>query len=220
MVDIFDEVDEDLRAERMQGWLRRYGAVIVAAGILIVAATGAWQAWRWWQGRKDESAALSYVALIASADQLRQADIAGRTKAGLAFSEMAARLPEGYATLARLRAAGLAADAGDLPAASASWDAVAGDGSADPLLRDLATLSWVQHQIDSGDPAVIEARLKPLLSPDNPWHGLALEAQGLLDMRLGRKDRAKETFLRLSQDTTAPDGVRGRASGLLNRLGG
>ena len=37
------------------------------------------------------------------------------------------------------------------------WDQVAGDGSADPLLRDLATLLWAQRQLDGGDPARLVA---------------------------------------------------------------
>ena len=75
--------------------------------------------------------------------------------------------PEGYRTLARLREAALKADAGDLPGALALWDQVAADASADPLLRDLASLLWAEHQIDSGDPALLEARLKALAAPEN-----------------------------------------------------
>ena len=51
--------------------------------------------------------------------------------------------------------------------AAALWDQVAADSSADPLLRDLASLLWAQHQIDSGDPSLLEARLKALAAPEN-----------------------------------------------------
>jgi hypothetical protein len=88
------------------------------------------------------------------------------------------------------------------------------------LLRDLASLLWAQHQLDQGDPALLEARLKPLAAPGNPWHTLADEQLALLDLRLGKRDQARATFQRLATDTTAPSGVRGRASGLLTRLGG
>jgi hypothetical protein len=97
---------------------------------------------------------------------------------------------------------------------------VAADTSVDPLLRDLASLLWVSHQIDSGDPALLQARLKALAAPDNAWHALAEEQFALLDMRLGKADDAKATLRRLAQDEAAPNGVRGRAGGLLNRLGG
>ncbi len=145
---------------------------------------------------------------------------ASRTAAIAALGTLATSAPEGYRTLSRMRDASLQADAGNLLGATTLWDQVAADSSADPLLRDLAILQWASHQIDSGDPALLEARLKALTAPDNPWHALAEEQLALLDMRLGKTDQAKTALRRLAQDTTAPSGVRGRASGLLNRIGG
>jgi hypothetical protein len=221
VVDIFDEVDEDLRAERVQNLFRRYGGLIVAAAVLVVVAAGAWQAWRWWDARRDADAASAYLAAMWTADGLRPGDDKSRAAAaGKAFAAVVPHAPPGYATLARLRAAALLADAGDLPAATVIWDEVAGDGAADRLLRDLASLNWVQHQLDHGDPAALRARLGPLTAPDNAWRALALETEGLLDMRTGQTAAAREIFQRLARDATAPDGVRGRASGLLSRLGG
>jgi hypothetical protein len=221
VVDIFDEVDEELRAERAQQLLKRYAGLIVAAAVLIVGAAAGWQGWRWYEARQDQKAAAQYLTAMTLADASPTGGSeASRSAAAAAFANVAANSPEGYATLARLREATLKADAGDLPGATALWDRVAGDGSADPLLRDLASLLWAQHQLDQGDPALLEARLKPLAAPDNPWHTLAQEQLALLDLRLGKRDQARATLQHLAADATAPSGVRGRASGLLTRLGG
>jgi hypothetical protein len=221
LVDIFDEVDEELRAERAQALLKRYGGVIVAAALLIVGAAAGWQGWRWYQARQDQAAAAAYLTAMTLAEpSVAGSNTANRPAAISEFDRLAATAPEGYRTLARLRAAALKADAGDLQGATALWDQVAADGSADPLLRDLASLLWAQRLIDSADPALLEARLKALTAPDNPWHALADEQLALLDMRLGKTDQAKTALRSLAQDTSAPSGVRGRASGLLSRLGG
>ena len=119
---------------------------------------------------------------------------------------MAATAPDGYRTLARLRAAALKADTGDLAGAAALYDQVAADSSADPLLRDLASLLWAQHQLDTGDPAPLEARLKALAVPDNPWHALASENLALLDLRQGHTDAAKATLRGLASDVTLAAG--------------
>ena len=221
MVDIFDEVDEELRAERAQQLLKRYGGLIVAGAVAIVGAAAGWQGWRWYEARHDQATALEYI----TASNLADATLAGssetnRNAAIAAFARLASTTPEGYATLARLREAALKADAGDLPGAAGLWDSVAADSSADPLLRDLASFLWAQHEIDTGDPSLLEARLKALAVPDNPWHSLADEQLALLDLRQGKADQARMTLRRLAQDTTAPSGVRGRASALLNRMGG
>lgn len=220
MVDIFDEVNEELRAERAKSLLMRYGGFILAACVLVVAGAGGWQGWRWWQSRKDAEAAAQYVAAMAQAESVPGAGAADRAVAAVGFEALAASAPDGYRTLARLRAAALKADAGDLAGAAIYWDQVAGDKSADPLLRDLASLLWAQRQIDTGDPGLLEARLKPLTAPGNPWRAMALEQLALLDLRQGKTDAAKESLRKLSQDVTAPSGVRGRSGALLAQLGG
>lgn len=208
LVDIFDEVDEELRAEKAEQLLKRYSGVIVAAALLVLGVVGGWQGWQWWQVRQDAAAAVAFVSATSAADATASA-----------FDALASGAPDGYRTLARLRSAALKADAGDLPGAAALWDQVAADGAADPLLRDLATLMWSQRQIDRGDPARLEARLKPLTDPGNAWRALAQEQLALLDLRQGRADQAKAAFTKLSQDVTAPAGVRSRAAALLSRFG-
>ncbi len=221
MVDIFDEVDEELRAERAQQLLKRYGGLIIAAALLIVGVAAGWQAWRWYQTRQDQAAAVEYLTAMNLVESPAGVSNAARNSAAIAmFDKLETTAPEGYRTLARLRGAAAMAASGDLPRALALWDQVAGNSSADPLLRDLANLMWVEHQIDSGDPAVLQARLKTLAAPENAWHTLAEEQLALLDMRLGKPDDAKTILRRLAQDTTAPNGVRGRANILLSRLGG
>jgi hypothetical protein len=221
LVDIFDEVDEELRAERAQQLLKRYGGVIIAGAVLIVGAAAGWQGWRWYEARQDRAAAAEYLTAMTLADATPAGgSTASKAAAIAAFDKLAISAPDGYRSLARLREAALKADSGDLPGAVAIWDQVAGDSSADPLLRQLASLLWAGRQIDSGDPALLASRLKALATPDNPWHALAQEQLALLDIRLGKSDEAKTTLRQLAADVTAPNGVRGRASGLLNRLGG
>jgi hypothetical protein len=186
-----------------------------------VGAVAGWQGWQWYQARQDAVAAVEYLTAMNLAEGTAAGSSEANRKAAIAaFGKVATTSPEGYATLSRLREAALKAEAGDLQGATAAWDQVAGDGSADPLLRDLASLLWAQHLIDNGDPALLEARLKPLAAPENAWRPLAEEQLALLDLRQGKADQAKTTLRRLAADASAPSGVRGRASGLLTRLGG
>jgi hypothetical protein len=221
VVDIFDEVEEDLRAERAQALLKRYGGLLIALALLTIGIAAGWQAWRWWEAKRDLAAGTAFLAAMSTAQAVGpSSDAASRKAAIAAFEQVAATAPDGYRDLARLRAAGLQADAGDLAGAAALYDQVAGDGSADKLLRDLASLLWAQRQLDTADPARLEARLKAIAEPDNPWHALASEDLALLALRQGHTDAAKVTLRNLAGDLTLPQDLRGRASLLLSRLGG
>ncbi len=219
MVDIFDEVDEELRAERTQEFLKKYGGLLFAGCLLVVGAVAGWKAWGWYQEKQDLDAATRYLA---ASSYTEAAGVAGPNRAAAltGFDSVIASAPDAYRVLARLRVAALRAESGDLQGASAIWDQVAADGSADPLLRDLASLTWCMYHVDKGDPAAVEGRLKPLAAPGNVWRPLAQEQLALLDLRQGRTEAAKTQLKKLADDLTAPNGVRGRAGALLDRVGG
>ena len=224
MTDIFDELNQDLRAERARSLAMRYGGLATIAVVLVLAGVGGWQGWRWYQDREANRTAIPFLAAMTQADALPPsptppAPTPARTAAAEAFARIAETAPAGYRTLARLREAALLADAGNLPGALAAYDAVAQDTAIGQNLRDLATLLWAQHQIDHGDPAAIAARLKTIEESGNPWRPLAQEADALLALRRDDKDAAMTILRALSTDFTAPQGVRGRAGGLLTLLG-
>lgn len=221
MADIFDEVREDLRAERAQQLLRRYGVLLVIAAVLIVVGAAGWQGWQWRKREQANDIAATFLdGMRKSAPQPAGAAATPSVNEALGeFDKIAATGPEGYRTLARLRAAALKASGGDLPGALTVWDQISADTQADPLLRDVANLMWVQHQVDRGEPAAIEGRLAPMIGEGNPWRPLALEQQALLSLRTGQDGRARDIFKRIAADPAAPEGVRARAGGLLSRLG-
>lgn len=220
MADIFDEVEAELKAERAQKLLVKYGVWLVAAALLVIGLAAGWQVWHWYRVRHDRATAAIYLDAMFAAEQ--PGENGQRPGAKLASDHLARviqRGPASYRTLARLQQAALAAQGGDKAGAAAMWSAVAADGAADPLLRGLATLLLVQDQLDTGNPEALRERLAPLALPSNPWHSLAQEAGALLDLRQGHPDQAKRALQILVQDGTAPQGVRERANSLLQRLG-
>lgn len=214
VVDIFDEVSEDLRADRARHLFKRYGFLLVVAAVLVVAGVAGLQAWHWRQTRTREAVAGAF--LTASRDAAAEPT---RAQAREAFGRLAQEGPEGYRTLARLRAAALQAAGGDLAAALGLWDQVSADTEADPQLRDLANMLWVQHQVDAGDPAAVQGRLAPLVARGNPWRPMALESQAWLLLRTGETGKARDILRQLVGEPLAPDGVKARAAGLLTQMG-
>ena len=69
MPDIFDEVQEDLRAERAKRLFNRYAGLLAGAALLVVGAVAGSQGWRWWQERGAMAAAEGYLAAARSASE-------------------------------------------------------------------------------------------------------------------------------------------------------
>ncbi|RFD20513.1 hypothetical protein DY926_05315 [Komagataeibacter melaceti] len=225
--DIFTEVDEEIRAERIRALARRY---LVVAGVAVAAiciGAGGWQYSLSRAHKADAAVSASYFA--AMRDAARAPDmpagtvtpLSTRQKGALAALEALdgkARPP--LRMLARMERAALLAGSGDTPGALALWDEVSRDQATDRVIASLASLLWVQHQIDSGDPATLRSRLAVLDAADQPWRGQAIEAEALLDLRAGKETDARARYERLSMDMGVADGVRSRAEAMLQMLGG
>ena len=220
--DIFDEVEEEVRAERMRGLLSRYGGLILGAVLLVVAAVAGWRLRDYYQAQQDHAAAAQYLAALNQVQQVGAAGAAGeasRAGAVATLTKLAESGPAGYQALARLRLAALAGQAGKKQEALNLYNALATDQSADPLLRELAILLWAEHQIDSGDPQLLQSRLRPLAAPGSPWRPLAERQLALLDLRQNRVAQARDALRRLAVDGAAPSGLRESAQLLLQQLG-
>lgn len=217
MVDIFDEVDEDLRAERMARFARRYAIGFAVLAVLIVLGVAGWQAWLWQRNREDAKAATAFIAVLDKAGQRGSA--ASREALAGDFAAVARTAPGGYATLARLNQASLLADAGKLAQASAIWTGLMDNDHLNPVLRQVATLGWASHVIDTAEPSLIQARLETLSAQGNPWRPVALQYLALLDLRTGHQAEAAKTLQTVADDVSTPENMRRMAGGLAQALG-
>jgi hypothetical protein len=214
LADIFQEIDEDVRRERLQQLWKRYGHYVIGAGLLLVFGTAAVVGWREYQNRQNLAQAQRFLAAM---DQAQRGDEAGARDA---FARLAADAGPGYATLARLQQAALLAKAGDTAGAAAVYEQIAADGRVDPVFRDLATIMIVQDTIATEDPGRLAQRLAPLLGEKNPWRHSALELSALAAQRAGDQAKARELYTKLADDLTAPQNLRARATEMLAILGG
>ena len=214
MTDIFREVDEDIRHARFEKLWRRYRWWLLGIVVALIVAVAAFVIIKEQNESLRREEGIQFAAALAELE-------AGRPKsAAVAFKALADNTESGYLALARLRAADALALAGDMPGAVALYDELSADSRADVLYRELAVLLAAERLLDSSGAEEVMQRLAPLVNGNGPWRSLASELTGVAQMRAGRNDAARDIFTKLSNDVSAPGGVRSRAQELLASLGG
>lgn len=213
MTDLFREVDEAVREDRLKTWAKRYGGWVLTGVLALVVGVVGFQLWQGWEARARHAETQQLLAGVSLAEQ-------APAEAAEALSALATQAGDGRATLAQIFRANSFAEAGDRDTAIAVYRAVAGDGSVDPLWRDYATLMAVAHDMATGDPAALAADLDRLVDSASPWRYSAREMKGALALQQGDRMAALAAFRTLAEDPETPRGMRGRARNLVDHLDG
>lgn len=213
MTDIFREIDEELRYDKLlRLWRRHRIAIIVVIAGLILGTAG----YVGWKDYSEKQALARAQAFQVALDLAAQPDDA----TALAALDRVTDGSDGYAALARLQKAAIELRSGNTAGAIAIYDALAADSSAEQTFRDLATLLLALNALDTGEPDELIARLAPLTAEANPWRHSAREVTALLRLRKGDTSGARDLLTALAADVAAPQGVRSRAAELLAGLEG
>ena len=213
MSDIFQEVEADLRREKAAKLWERFGVWIIALAVLIVLIVAGWRGYEHWRVSRERAVGDRYVALLAEAEGARTAGSAE------ALTTFAADAPEGYALLARLRAATTYEQAGDTDTAGQLLRGVADDAEVPALYRDLARIRLVQHLIDAGDTAGAREIAGPMADDAGaPFSRSAQELMGLAAYADDDLAGARRWFTELSTDVATSSAMRQRAQAMLALL--
>jgi hypothetical protein len=204
-----EEVTEEVRRDRLYGYLRRYGWIGIAT-VLILVGGAAYTEWRRAQALSAAEAAGD--ALYAAAE----ADTAAARAEALAALDVSG--PAAAPTL-MFEAASLA-EAGETEAAATKLAELADDPGHPRVWRDLAALKRVILLGPTLAPADRLAILEPLAAPGAPYRVLAVEQQALARLEGGEKDQAMALLQGLLDDQEASLGLRLRAAQLIVALGG
>jgi hypothetical protein len=210
--DIFQEVDEEVRREKLQQLWERYGNLIVALALLVVLAVGGWRGYDWWENRKAAESGAAFEAAAGLAESGKQ------DEAQAAFSKLAKEGSSGYRILARFREAAEVAKT-DPAAAVKAYDSLAADSGIGRSLQDLAAVRAGLILVDTASPAELATRLEPLTAADRPFRHTARELLALGAWRAGDAAAAKRWFDLIATDRETPAGTRQRIEVLMTLSG-
>lgn len=209
MSDIFREVEEEVRRERLEKIWKDYGDYIIAGVAVIVIAVAGFEFWQRYEANKEAEASAEYNAALQLADQ----DPAAAIKK---FEDLSQHAPSGYATLAKFLEADILVITGDHDKALSIYQSLG--ASDEGLISNAARLRAAWSIADFAPRATIEKLVGPLNTKDSAWRFLGSEVLAYADFRTGALDRAEREYSALANDSAAPNTVRERARSMASLI--
>jgi hypothetical protein len=209
--ELFDEVDEEVRRERLKKLWDEYSIYIIAGALLIIAAVGGWRGYQYLEAKKAAEAGAAFDKAVELSEQNKHAE------AEAAFTDLAAKAPSGYRVLARLRAAAEVANR-DSQAAAKLYDDIAADRSVGATERDLARVRAAGLLLETtGYPGMLQ-RLEPATAPGATFRHTARELLALSAWRANDTAAARQWLDLIANDGETPPSLRSRAEALQGLL--
>lgn len=212
MSDIFHEVDEEVRRERLHRLWARYGIHVIAACVLAVAGVAGWRTYEWWEAKRAAEAGTAFLAAATLAQQGKHEE------AESAFGKLAAEAPTTYRMLARFREAAEVARR-DPKAAVAIYDSLAADSSLPALQRELAQLRAGTILVDTASLDELTQRLEPMTAHDKAFRHSARALLALAAWRVKDTAAMRRWSDMILADGETPDTTRGQIEVLMALAG-
>lgn len=204
MSDIFRELDEDLRRERMEKLWKKYGNLIIGLALLIVVGVAGWRGYQYFQDQAAQKSGAVYDKALQLARDGKHAD------AEKELAKLGGEATAGYRALARFRAAAETAQR-DPVAGLAAWKSLAADSSLGPVHQDLAKLRAGMIAADTVSYDQLKADLESIAAPTNAFRNSARELLGVAALKAGKSDEAAKWFDLIVIDKESPSAMRQRA---------
>ena len=201
-----NEVSEEVRREKLFGYLRRYGWIAVAAVLLLVGGA----AWNEYRNTQERALAQSTGDALLSALEESEADARADAMAQVEVEGSAA------AVTLLLRAA-MQEEAGQTAAAAETLDGLAVNQDVPDMYRDLAAIKAAMLPTD--DAATRMTTLQALSQPGQPFRLLALEQIAYITLAGGDADGAIAVMRQIEEDAAVSRSLRERVQALMMALG-
>jgi hypothetical protein len=206
--DIFNEVDEEVRREKIKQLWDRYSILIIGVALVIILGVAGWRGYDWWETRRAAEWGASFEAAAALAEAGKHAEAAA------AFQKIAAEGTSGYRLLARFRAAAELATT-DPAAAVKTYDELAADSSIGRSMQDLAAVRAGFLLLDTAPLAELTTRLEALTTGDRAFRHAARELLAWAAWRADDKAAIKRWIDLIGSDIETPKDMRQRMEALM-----
>ena len=203
MDEFVTEIQEDLRREELLTFWKNYGKYIIAAVVALVIGVGGFLYWENSKNERQIADALLFEETLKITDPKER-----RAKLESLLTSPSA----GYRALA------LFEEAEQDASPSKAYRALAHNAHLDPTFKELASLKAIIKDMGYVPAQELLNEVTQLVKVAGPWREQAFEIQAMLLLETGRRKDARQIFENLSKSPASPEGVRARASAMLEMI--
>lgn len=210
--DFIQEVDEELKWEKLERLFKEYGAYLIGGVLAIILGVAGYV---YWNHRVLVNEELQSSAFTKAASAAREGQIEESLKQ---LDDLIAQGHE-YAMLSQFEKAALLVSKPETKEEGAAlYRSMIEDRKVDRRYRSLAVIFYVQSHLDAGDAQEMMRFLREISNGSNLFPSITSELMALVALRSGDVAQAKSVLEDLvnSQDTSS--GVRERANAMLSTL--
>ncbi|UMM63327.1 hypothetical protein [Aristophania vespae] len=225
--DFIQEMNEELRNQRLKAAAQKYGVVAVVLLILAVIGGGVWL----WENHNLKVAqhraseryfeALRFLDNHSESNNSDNVDL--KKKAEAILTNLADNSPEGVKSYAQMRLADLKEQEGDQQAALELWNKVQKNKKADSALKNLASYLSLNSQFSKLTADDLRQGYQKLIQQGGSWASLGREGLVALDLQSGstaeQHKEAKRLLVEIQSSPDSSDALRQRANLLIKTLG-
>jgi hypothetical protein len=208
--DIFREVEEDVRRERLEKLWKQYGDYVIAAAAVLIIGVAGYKVWQHYEFVQTNKAAAAYL------QAMQLAETGNNAEAVKAYAQIVKTAPSGYAVVAQLAEANELLMVGKVNDAVALYKKVAKENKGEIGEAARIRAAWI---LADGAP---KKDLQDLLAPVNDgksgWRFMAQEILAYVDFRDGRLQAAQSEYKSLAAMQDAPGAIHQRAAAMATLL--
>lgn len=207
------EVEENIRRDQAQHFLRRYGGWLIGGAVLLLAAAAGWLYWQNQQAKTSAEQGEQLMQVYTDIGSGKTGDVPQR------LDTLARQGGDVVRASALFTRASLALQQGDRAKALASYREAQNDDGLPQPYRDAALIRATTLEFDSLKPEQVIASLQPLTKAGGPWFGSAGELTAMAYLKQGKRADAGRLFAAIAADSQVPGTIRSRAVQIAGTLG-
>jgi len=202
MSDMFNEVDEELRKERMEALWKKYGLILITIAVLIIAVVGGSQFWINYQAGKSAASGDKFVEALDAEE-----DDDAETNSEEIYLNLVEEGYAGYPLIAKFKLASTLLAQDKIEDAEKLYAEITQEAEQEEV-KNLALIRYSYVLLEKGDISAVKDQLAAM---SGVWSGIGKEVIAMDYLKKDEKNIAVNLFDEIARDINSSDAVRQRA---------